>query len=518
METVATLQSAKTMAFDSKTKKVFLPAAEFDVVPATDPSQKPKRTVKEGTFAVLVVSKSQSATPLKSVGAFELSSAIKGPFDHFAADLTNNRLFATPEHYQAVLVLDINTGKLLHEIKGVAKPHAVLYRDDANRIYVTDGEDGALKIYNGKTYELQQTIKLAKDADSIGYDPSRKLLYVVSGGKDAGQKFSTLTVIDTTAGKKVTDIKIDGETLEAMALDVFRTKLYVNNTAKNQIEVIDRWKNKVIATWPVTLAKHNVAMSLDEPHQRLFTGCRSGQIVVFDSNTGKELQALPIAGGIDDLTYDAASKRLYAAGDGFIDVIEQIDADHYKSLGRFETGPSARTAKLVPELDRYFVAVPQSGSRNASVAVLEPMNIPAVKPATVPAAQQVKAPFAEKLLLSTLSAHPDLRKMGLHAVPQGQSDSLIIANANASRIGIKSTNGDLDAVKEGKTYCSKKDDGSFYNLKLPLLDAAGRRVGILVMEIPFTSASDEADAIRKAEALRGELAGQIPELNRLFGE
>jgi len=54
-QTVATQQSAKTMAFDKKTKKVFLPAAEFDVTPGADPSQKPKRTVKAGTFAVLVV-------------------------------------------------------------------------------------------------------------------------------------------------------------------------------------------------------------------------------------------------------------------------------------------------------------------------------------------------------------------------------------------------------------------------------------------------------------------------------
>jgi hypothetical protein len=214
-ETVTTQPSAKTMAFDKKTKKIFLPAAEMEIVPAADPSQKPKHTVNDGTFAVLVVARSESATaeqqvtPLESLGIFELSSAIKGPFDHFAADLTNNRLFATPEHYQAVLVLDLNSGKPIHEIKGVLKPHAVLYRDDLNRIYVTDGEDGALKIFDGNTYELQQRIKLAKDADSIGYDPSRKLLYVVSGGKDAGQKFSLLSVVDTTAGKKITDIQTE---------------------------------------------------------------------------------------------------------------------------------------------------------------------------------------------------------------------------------------------------------------------------------------------------------------------
>jgi DNA-binding beta-propeller fold protein YncE len=54
---VKTKPSAKTMAFDPKTKKIFLPAAEFDEAPASDPSKRPRRTVKPGTFVVLVVGK-----------------------------------------------------------------------------------------------------------------------------------------------------------------------------------------------------------------------------------------------------------------------------------------------------------------------------------------------------------------------------------------------------------------------------------------------------------------------------
>jgi DNA-binding beta-propeller fold protein YncE len=55
---VKTQPSAKTMAFDPKTKKVFLPAAEYTETPATEPGKRPTRTMKPGSFAVLVVSKS----------------------------------------------------------------------------------------------------------------------------------------------------------------------------------------------------------------------------------------------------------------------------------------------------------------------------------------------------------------------------------------------------------------------------------------------------------------------------
>src|SRR6266404_6116684 len=55
---VKTQPSAKTMAFDPKTKKIFLPAAEYLETPATEPGRRPQRTLKPGSFGVLVVGKS----------------------------------------------------------------------------------------------------------------------------------------------------------------------------------------------------------------------------------------------------------------------------------------------------------------------------------------------------------------------------------------------------------------------------------------------------------------------------
>jgi len=458
----------------------------------------------------------ETAGPLKALEVMPMPGAVKGRLDHFGVDLKHNRLFATPEDYHAVLVLDLPNAKPVAEIRGIARPHAILYRDDLDRIYVTDGVDGALKIFDGKTYQPLGSVALEKDADSIGYEAARQYLYIVNGGKDAGQLYSLVSVVDTTAGKKVADIRIAGDTLEAMALDVFRPRLYVNNPARTQVTVVDRWKNVVVASWPVTLGKSNVAMGLDEAHQRLFVGCRNGQVVVFDTNTGKELQALPITKGVDDLEYDAGSKRLYTIGNGTIDVYQEIDGDHFRSLGSVTAGDKSKTARLVPPINRYFVAVPQSGDGVAAVQVFQPLNVPAARAVETVAAQPVHAPRALQLEMATLSAHPDLRKMGLHAVPPGGKDSVIIANANTARIGAKSSAGDLDAVKEGKTYCAKKDDGAFFSLKLPLLDASGRNIGILVMELPFTSAADETQAVRRAEEIRHELAQQIPDYKALF--
>src|SRR6266481_3656158 len=314
--------------------------------------------------------RSQTA-PLKLVQTIKLPEEIKGRFDHFAVDLSGNRLFATPEDNHAVLVFDLKTGKLLHTIKGIGKPHAILYREDLHQLYITDGDAGDLKIFDSKTYALKSSVKLLEDADSIGYDSATKYLYTDNGGGDVHETYSMLSVVDTTAGKKLADIKIDGDTLEAMALEKSSPRLYVNNRAKNQVAVVDREKREVIASWPITKCKVNVALALDEANHRLFSACRDGEIVVLDTQTGKELSALPITKGVDDLTYDPATKRVYASCDGNVDVYEQSTADKYKLLGKVPTGPHGRTARLVPELNRYFVAVPQHETTSAEILIFE---------------------------------------------------------------------------------------------------------------------------------------------------
>ncbi len=313
----------------------------------------------------------QETAPLKPLQTITLPAAVKGHFDHFEVDLKGARLFATPEGYKSVLVFDLKTGKLIHTIGGIGKSHAVLYREDLNRIYVTDGEVGDLKIFDGKTYRLLSSVKLLEDADSIGYDPATKYLYIDNGGGDVHQTYSMVSVVDTTAGKKLADIKVDGDTLEAIALESSSPKIYINNKAKNQVDVIDREKHEVIASWPVSKCKTNVAIALDEADHRLFVGCRSGQISVMDTQTGKETTTLPITKGVDDMKYDATSKRIYSAGDGSVDVYEQTDPDNYKLLGTIPTGPLGKTARLVPELNRYFVAVPQHETENAKILVFK---------------------------------------------------------------------------------------------------------------------------------------------------
>jgi len=67
------------------------------------------------------------------------------------------------------------------------------------------------------------------------------------------------------------------------------------------------------------------------------------------------------------------NNRIYVAGDQFLHVVRQQDADHYSLLAKVPGSFRAKTAILVPELDRYYLAVPQHGNNQAEVRVYSVM-------------------------------------------------------------------------------------------------------------------------------------------------
>jgi DNA-binding beta-propeller fold protein YncE len=318
-------------------------------------------------FAIKV--SSRPASSLELVRTIPMPG-ITGRFDSFGIDLKGRRLFVTPLDHKTVEVYDLNTGKLIHSIPGIAKAHAVLYREDLNEIFVTDGPDGSVKIFRGDNYELVKAVRPLLEPDGILYDPATRYLYVITGGENAKLDYSLISVVDTDKGEHLADIRIEGGTMEEMRLEKSSSRLFVVNREKNRIEVLDRQKRTVLTSWPLTLGTLPVGLAMDESNHRLFVGCRSEVMVVLDSTSGKEITSFPLTKGIDGMVFDPPTKRIYSeANTGAIDVFEEIDPDHYRSLGTTPIGSPAKPGLLVPELSRYFVAVPQHG--NVDTAILE---------------------------------------------------------------------------------------------------------------------------------------------------
>ncbi len=146
----------------------------------------------------------------------------------------------------------------------------------------------------------------------------------------------------------------------------------------------------------------------------------------------------------------------------------------------------------------------------------KPAKTPAQDPSTN---MHVSAPFAQNLVAKVKAAHDDqIVKLGIHAVPPGEKDNVIIANITPSKVGKKSSDGDLKNLATGKPMAKRLDKDKTFDLLIPLTDAKGRDLdgGFVVMEVPFTKASNEEEAIKIGVAIRDDIQKQIPSKKALY--
>jgi WD40 repeat protein len=324
-------------------------------------------------LALMIGISAQEKAPLKLLHSTPLPELHDGDFDHLTPDVAGNRLFVTAEENSKVLVFDLKTNKLIHTFDDLKAPHSMLYRADLKKLFVVDGDLGEIKMYETDSYQPAGSIKLREGADASSYDPSTKYLYVVNGGKDAHLPNAYISVVDTTAAKSIAEIKIDSNDVEGMVFEKSGPRMFVVVRGSNAVEMFDRTKRTLLATWPIAQeGKRPTAIAFDEDGHRLFVGPREpGKLIVLDSDSGKIVTSYPAAAMVDDMAYDSQSKRIYFAGTEFLDVFHQQDADHYERIGHIRTSFRAKTGVLVPELNRYYLAVPHHEKQTAELRAYE---------------------------------------------------------------------------------------------------------------------------------------------------
>src|SRR5438876_10518450 len=150
--------------------------------------------------------------------------------------------------------------------------------------------------------------------DSNAYDSTTHYLYVVNGGREAHTPYCLISVIDTNTYKKLRDIKIDSNHVEAIVLETSGPRLFCNITGQNDVGVLDRNKGSRLATWPLPAGdKSNVAMAFDEANHRLFVSTRNpGKLIVLNSDSGKVISELPCVGMVDEIGRASCRERVWS--------------------------------------------------------------------------------------------------------------------------------------------------------------------------------------------------------------
>lgn len=338
-------------------------------------------------LALALPARSQQAAPLRLVQTISMPD-VHMRMDHLSVDVEGNRLFAAAlgDNQESVEVIDVKAGKRIFSIRGQSKPQGVYFSSDANEIFVANGGgdaselngEGSVKIFAGGTYKLLETLPMGIDADHVNADPAKQYLYVGYGNDKSG----ALGIVDMRTNKHIGDIKTPYGPGGIM-IEKSRPRIYVRYRGTPDLGVIDREKREVIARWPVTGTKGSYSLALDEAQHRLFDTSRNPPLlIVFDTESGKQISQLESVAGIDDVWYDAKRKRIYASGgrgpggdqfvDGFVAVYQQNNPDSYELVAKVPSKLGACTSIWVPQWDRLYVSAPGVGDQAAAILVFQP--------------------------------------------------------------------------------------------------------------------------------------------------
>jgi DNA-binding beta-propeller fold protein YncE len=300
---------------------------------------------------------------------------VHGRIDHLGVDVKGQRLFVAAVDNHTLEVIDLRSGQRVHTISDLAEPQGVFYDASTNRLFVACAVDGIVKIYNGATFQVLATAKFPDDSDNIRYDARGKRVIVGYAGAKQLRKRTEgtggLGFLDSD-GNKTGDVVIDAHP-ESFRLEESGNRIFVNVPDKKEIEVIDRVKLTVLARWPVTSAEGNFPMALDEAHHRLFVATWTpSRMLVFDTESGKEISAGETAGPSDDLFYDSRRGRVYVlTAAGVLEVFQDRDHIHYDRIAHYATPLHTQTGQFVPEWGELFAVAQGQGGQSAEIRVYE---------------------------------------------------------------------------------------------------------------------------------------------------
>jgi hypothetical protein len=116
--------------------------------------------------------------------------------------------------------------------------------------------------------------------------------------------------------------------------------------------------------------------------------------------------------------------------------------------------------------------------------------------------------YAQHLVDETLGHKDGLIILAFHVTPPGSSDNIILAS-NIGRIGKKADEDDLRVVNTGSVNREVNSTGERFEVELPLLNAAGARIGALSCVFAYKAGDDQERLYRKAVVIRDTLRPRI---------
>jgi DNA-binding beta-propeller fold protein YncE len=305
------------------------------------------------TLATLFLASASIA--VSAYGAYHVTGKIEiggeGGWDYLTVDSAARRLYVS--HATRVVVVDLDTEKVVGEIPDTAGVHGIAVAPALGRGFTSNGRSNNVTIFDLKTLKVLGQVATGENPDAILFDPATKRVFTFNGrSKDA-------TAFEAETGKVLGTIPLGGKP-EFSATDG-KGKVWVNIEDTHELAEIDSTKLTVTKRFSLTGCEDPSGLALDAKHRRLFSVCGNKVMAVSDPDAGKVVATVPIGQGADGAGFDPGPALAFSSnGEGTLTVVKE-SGEKYEVVESATTQRGARTMAVDQKTHKLYLPTAQFG-------------------------------------------------------------------------------------------------------------------------------------------------------------
>ena len=192
----------------------------------------------------------------------------EGGWDFLEVDPGTQRLFVTRGTH--VVVLDLESEKVVGEIPDTPGVHGIAFVADLNRGFTSNGGNSSVTAFDTKTLKTLGTVKADGRPDIIYFEPVSRRVFTFNHGSN------NTTAIDPDELKVVGTLALGG--VPELAVSDEKGHIFVNLENTSEIVEFDARTMKILNRYPLAPGEEPTGLAFDREHRRLFSTLRQSQV------------------------------------------------------------------------------------------------------------------------------------------------------------------------------------------------------------------------------------------------
>jgi DNA-binding beta-propeller fold protein YncE len=262
-------------------------------------------------------------------------------FDYASLDPTAGLLFVADLAGSRVLAFDLEAGRLVKAVPGVASVHGVLAVPELGRVYASATGAHELVAIDEKSLAIVARSPAGSYPDGVAWDPKERKLYV---SDEAGGQ---VAVIDAASHRLVRLVPMGGEVGNTQ-YDPVSGLVYSNAQGRDELVGIDPKTDRIVSREALPGCAGNHGLLIDAPRRLAFIACEDNALLIALSLATRErIGEETVGGGPDVLAYDPGLRRLYVSSESGVVSVFQAD-DKITKLGQAFLADNAHSVAVDP--------------------------------------------------------------------------------------------------------------------------------------------------------------------------